>query len=292
MPPTQTSTSHRVPPSWAGLSLRDLWRWPLDALPSALDRTVLRASAALARRQLRAIEHWERVLPEHDPFILVANHGSRRETLYLAAALMLARGGRPVHFLADWNFRLIPGVGYLYAHTGVISVLRKDARPRILNRLKPFFVDETPALEQARARLLTGRSIALFPEGTINRDPRRLLRGRYGAARLSLETGVPVVPLGIRFIGSPRNQARRASGLAMSMHIGSSLIPTPELTGGGLHERSLASVRAWHGQIMTAIAALCGKTWSAAAPEVSPDAARPALPATEPHPVHPGGPSC
>jgi 1-acyl-sn-glycerol-3-phosphate acyltransferase len=293
MSPVQTPQLHPRLPAWQDVRPRDLWRWPLDALARPLDRGVLRAAAALARRQVRFIEHWERVMPNQDPFILVANHGSRRETVYLTAALMLARGGRPVHFLADWNFRLIPGIGYLYARTGAITVTRKDARPRVLNRLKPWFLHATPALEQARARLLAGGSLALFPEGTINRDPRRLLRGRCGAARLSLETSVPILPVGIRFCGGPGDTGHGASGRPMGISIGTPLAPLRDATGDATGKASLADVRAWHAEVMTAIATLCGKTWSpTAAPAVRRAGGPVTFTTTEPRAMVPGGPPC
>lgn len=291
MPTAQNRPPHPALPAWQSLGLRDLWCWPLGVLASPFDRAILRTAAALARRQVRAIEHWERALPTCDPFILVANHGCRRETVYLTAALMLARAGRPVHFLADWNFRLIPGIGYLYAGTGAITVTRKDARPRCLNRLKPLFSSETPALEQARARLLAGGSVGLFPEGTVNRDPLRLLRGRYGAARLSLETGASVLPVGIRFIGRRDGRAHSGSGLPMTIHFGTPLTPPSGGIEGAAGEASTASVRAWHAEMMTAVASLCGKTWSAAAPP-EPPAGPLGLPfsTTEPRAIGPGVP--
>ena len=291
MPTASSPALQPTLPAWQSLGLSDLWHWPLGALASPFDRAILRTAAALARRQVRAIAHWERVLPGRDPFILVANHSSRRETVYLTAALMLARGGRPVHFLADWNYLLIPGVGYLYAGTGAIAVTRKDARIPILNRLKPLFSCATPALEQARARLQAGDSVGLFPEGTVNRDPGLLLRGRFGAARLSLETGVPVLPVGIRFIGTPLGHPRGDSRSPMSIHIGAPLNPPPERTDGAIGEASIASVRIWHGEIMEAIASLCGKTWSAAAaPKVQAVSARLPIPTAQPRAIGPGGP--
>jgi len=256
--------------AWEGLGLGDLWCWPLPALPRRGDRTLLRLAATLARGQVRRLTGWERVLPERDPFVLVANHGSRRETLYLVAALMLARGGRPVHFLADWNFRLIPGVGYLYDRSGAITVIRKDARPSVLNRLKPRFASETPAMDQARARLQAGTAIALFPEGTVNRDSRHLLRGRFGAARLSLETGVPVLPMGIRFLGAPLRDGRSDLASPMDVRIGAAM--TPPSSGPG--PAPITAVRHWHADVMTAIAALCGKQWAAAPPVGVRNAAR------------------
>src|SRR5262245_22372084 len=165
------------------------------------DRLMLRALALFARRQIVAVHGLQHVRAAADPFILAANHSTCCESLLVPAALFLQRGGRIMHFLADWNFRLIPGVGYVYSRAQVVTVTRKPARPRILNLLKPLYTDAVPPLERARRHLVAGRSIGIFPEGQINRDPDRLLRGRRGTARLSLETSAPVVPVGIRFPG-------------------------------------------------------------------------------------------
>jgi 1-acyl-sn-glycerol-3-phosphate acyltransferase len=136
---------------------------------------------------------------------------------------------------------------------------------------------------------MAGGSVGLFPEGTVNRDPRRLLRGRFGAARLSLETGTPVLPVGIRFIGNPSDRDRGNSGLPISIHIGTPLRPPPEQAQAAGGTVSAMTVRAWHGEIMTAIASLCGKTWSAAASPQSPAAplGDPFL-TTEPRAIGPG----
>lgn len=61
----------------------------------------------LAVRQIHRIQHWEWQLPSADPVILAIKYSSRRGILYRTTILMLIRGGKPVHFLADWNFRLI-----------------------------------------------------------------------------------------------------------------------------------------------------------------------------------------
>lgn len=250
-------------PAWSALGLRELWRAPLPALAGPLERWVLRLAVLLARRQVAEIDGWERVLPARDPFILALNHGSRREVVYLTAALMLARGGRPVHFLADWNFRLIPGVGWLYDKSGAITVARKDARPRFLNRLRTRYTGALPPLKEARARLAAGGSIGIFPEGTVNRDAVRLLHGRHGAARLSLELGVPVLPAGIRFARRRGDGARHDTAGPMLIRFGTPLVPAPPATGPG--PASAAAVCAWHAGVMTAIAGLCGKSWPAAA---------------------------
>jgi 1-acyl-sn-glycerol-3-phosphate acyltransferase len=161
-----------------------------------------------------------------------------------------------VHFLADWNFRLIPGIGCLYARAQVVTVTRKSAKPRYLNALKPIYETSKSPLEQARAHLATGLSLGIFPEGKVNRDPTHLLRGRHGAARLSLESGVPVVPMGIRFAsGQPEHLI--GAGRGMELHIGAPFAP-PE---PALPRATLRAVTAWHAVIMTEIARLSGKMW-------------------------------
>jgi 1-acyl-sn-glycerol-3-phosphate acyltransferase len=230
---------------------REILQWPLPHQGPA-DRLLLRALALVARSQVRSISGLENLRPAMDPFILVANHSTRREALLMPALMVLHRGGRLIHFLADWNFCLIPGVGLIYRRSGAIIIARKPARPRVLNLFKPLFVEDEPALEQARTHLLAGRSVGMFPEGTVNRDPTRLLAGRSGAARLSLETGAPIVPMGIRF---PDAHMRPPSPGPMEIRIGAPLYPTEIMPGPA----PLAAVRAWHAMLMTEIGRLSGK---------------------------------
>jgi len=124
-------------------------------------------------------------------------------------------------------------------------VTHKRARPRLLEVCKPLFREALPPLGQARLHLLAGDSLGIFPEGTVNRDGERLLRGRHGAARLSLAAGVPVVPAGIR----------RGPSRTLELRIGAPQQPP----GDGM---GLAEVREWHAHIMAGIARLSGKRWS------------------------------
>src|SRR5262245_58365865 len=246
------------------------WRMPAarEILGCALpglglgDRLLLRAIGLLARCHIVSIHGLQHIGPACDPFILAANHGTRRESLLIPALLLLQRGGRRLHFLADWNFRLIPAVGLIYSRAQVVTVPGKSAKPRALNLFMPLYRPALRPFEQARAHLLAGRSIGIFPEGKVNRDPDRLLRGRRGAARLSIETGTPVVPMGIRFPTVERGQPIPGHA-AMELHIGAPLVPP----GSAQEEASLAAVTDWHATIMTAIARQSGKTWTGAAEE-------------------------
>jgi 1-acyl-sn-glycerol-3-phosphate acyltransferase len=171
---------------------------------------------------------------------------------------MLYRGGRLIHFMADWNFRLIPGIGLIYRRAQTITVTRKSARPHILDLLKPCYFERLTVLERARARLLVGMSVGIFPEGRVNSDRDRLLRGRTGAAYLSLQTGVPIIPAGIRL---PEAQPGRSAPRApLEIRIGAPLKP-PRLSREGA---AIADLRAWHAAIMGEISRLSGKAWSSA----------------------------
>jgi 1-acyl-sn-glycerol-3-phosphate acyltransferase len=235
-------------------TLSEIVSTPLPAL-GALDRTLVRGMAIAALGRIFTLSGLEHIAPARDPFILALNHSTRQEALLVPPLLFFLRGGQRIHFLADWNFRLIPPVDLLYRRAGAITVARKPARPRILNRLKPLFADAVPPLEQARAHLIAGRSVGIFPEGTVNRDCAHLLRGRPGAARLSLEAGVPVVPVGIRFPQTPNGAAIPAG--PMDIAIGPPLMPST-ITQPVSH----ASVRDRHAQIMSAIGQLSGKSWN------------------------------
>jgi 1-acyl-sn-glycerol-3-phosphate acyltransferase len=236
-----------------------VWRQPTtselfnQALPhlGLVDRMLTRSLGYFLFSRFSSIRGLEHVLSDGDPFVLALNHATRFEAVALPALLMYTRNGRRVHFLADWNFQMIPGMGVLYRRSGAIVVMRKSARPRFLNVLKPVFAHVEPSHRRALAHLRAGNSIGIFPEGTVNRDPARLLRGRLGAARLSLEACVPVVPGGIRIVGG---DARRPQ---LAVEFGPPLHPKAQVSD----TVTRADVRAWHNRIMIEIARFSGKAW-------------------------------
>ena len=240
---------------WRHPSLKELWQQPLPHL-GTFDRALARFCGYFLLPRFSSVSGLENVAPEADPFILALNHSSRFEALALPAILVYCRGGNRVHFLADWNFQLIPGVGLLYRRAGAIVVTRKSARPRFLNVVKPLYTHAASSMERARAHVIAGRSVGIFPEGTVNSHPTRLLRGRLGAARLSLETGVPVVPAGIRLSGGSRKRPM------LDLAFGRALQPdTVRSSGDGRSHITTADVKVWHTAIMREIARLSGKAW-------------------------------
>ena len=238
------------------LSLRTILGGPLPHLAGRwLTRGLLRAAVVATQPWLLELRYLDRISPQADPFILALNHSQKLESLTVPARLIFHRQGKLIHFVSDWNFRMVPLLGLILRRAETISLANKPARPRFLNAFKPWFTPPGSGFSRAQQLLLDGRSIGIFPEGTVNRDPRQLLPGRTGAAILSLTTGVPVIPAGIRFPDGPATGTIKES-MRLSLEIGEPLRPSRRIL-----EPSREAVRQWHALIMEEIARLSLKPW-------------------------------
>ena len=122
-------------------------------------------------------------LPKHGSYILVFNHVTNVDALAIAY-LVYVQLKRAPHFLAKESLFRVPVIGPILRAAGQIPVYRSGHR------------NDTP-LKAAHAYLEAGHTIAIFPEGTLTRSPELWpMRGKSGAIRLALETGVPVYPVG------------------------------------------------------------------------------------------------
>ena len=241
------------------LRLGTIWRKPLPHQKfSPLTRFLVRMTTTLSKRYVMGIEgQLDQLGAERDPTIFVANHNQRYEALMLPSLLFYLRDGKPVHFMADWNFALIPMVGLLYRHGQTILITRKKAKPKFLNVFKPLYRHKKPAFDRALERLRAGGAVGIFPEGTVNRDPLKLMRGLPGAARLALESGARVIPLGIRF---PEHEGDGPipDGAKMTVDVGYPIFPPAiKPSSGPLPEE----IEAFHVRIMMALAEESGKAW-------------------------------
>lgn len=241
------------------LSWTQIWKTPLPHLSHSWGaRFSIRVLLTLGKSRLIQVQGLENLTPNQDPFILTLNHNQRFEAIFLPALLALHRGGRMVHFLMDWLVLLYPLLGRITLYNEPIIVTRKSAKWRWLNRFKRKYAGLPPAFEQAEAFLRSGKPVGMFPEGTMNRNPERLLQGYSGAAHLSLTTQTKIVPVGISF---PRHRGSGQIGdwEPFCIRIGAAL-PPPKVNPSSPLE--VAEIRDWHRQIMQAISRLSGKQWT------------------------------
>jgi 1-acyl-sn-glycerol-3-phosphate acyltransferase len=146
-----------------------------------LGRVVL---TPLARLVYRPRVEGKAYVPRSGPVIFASNHLSFIDSIAIPVA-----APRPVHFLAKSSY--FDGSGFngwvsreFFTAIGAIPVQRGAGQAAL------------DALEQQRRLLDEGRAVALYPEGTRSLDG-RLYKGRTGVAFLALQSGAPVVPVGL-----------------------------------------------------------------------------------------------
>ena len=116
-------------------------------------------------------------LPQH--YILVANHPSAFEDIGIPAVF-------PVHSLAKIEVRDWWLVGRISTASGSLYVHRESKQSR------------SAAAGEIEAKLREGINIALYPEGGCK--GRRIFESfRYGAFEISLQTGVPILPVFLHY---------------------------------------------------------------------------------------------
>ncbi|MFN8053448.1 MAG: HAD-IB family hydrolase [Acidimicrobiales bacterium] len=185
---------HVVNPDARMFAVATLRRWPtryLDAPPGVPkiagfepQKLALMFTRAELMPFVRFRTYGKRRIPETGPAIIVGNHRSYFDPL--AIGYLLAQRGRPVRFLGKKEVFDAPIVGDFARAMGGIRVERGTG-------------SDAP-LEAAEQALAAGDMVAMMPQGTIPRgrafyEP--VLKGRWGAARLAHDTGVPVIPIGL-----------------------------------------------------------------------------------------------
>ena len=123
-------------------------------------------------------------IPSDGAAIIVFNHRSYFDPTVVG--LLFAKAGRNVRGLGKKEVFDVPIIGRLMRGMGGIRVERSSGS------------DEP--LQAAAAALEGGELVMMAPEGTIPRGPAffdPVLKGRWGAAKLAAQTGVPVIPVGL-----------------------------------------------------------------------------------------------
>ncbi|MGB0100674.1 MAG: lysophospholipid acyltransferase family protein [Nocardioides sp.] len=121
-------------------------------------------------------------IPETGGFVLALNHISHVDPL--TAAHIVHDHGRLPRYLAKSGLFKNKVLGYFLRSAGQIPVERSSR-------------NAAGAYDAAVAAVRAGECVVVYPEGTISRDPDGWpMTGKSGAARIALETGCPVIPVG------------------------------------------------------------------------------------------------
>ncbi|GAA4690676.1 lysophospholipid acyltransferase family protein [Nocardioides conyzicola] len=121
-------------------------------------------------------------IPSTGGFILVLNHVSHVDPL--TAAHIVYDHGRLPRYLAKSGLFKNKALAFFLRAAGQIPVERMSK-------------NAAGAFDAAVAAVRAGECVVVYPEGTLTRDPDGWpMTGKSGAARIALETGCPVIPVG------------------------------------------------------------------------------------------------
>lgn len=119
-------------------------------------------------------------IPATGAFVLAPNHYSNIDPVVIGLGIWAT--GRMPRYLAKASLFRIPVVGWLLRQSGQVPVERGGR-----NSADP--------LTQARRIAQEGLAVVIYPEGTLTREPDCWpMRGKLGAVRTALESGVPLIP--------------------------------------------------------------------------------------------------
>ena len=131
----------------------------------------------ITKRDWQGVEN----LPASGGFVVAPNHLSYVDPL--AFAHFLVDNDRPPFFLGKEGVFRIPVVGAILRGAEQIPVYRNTGQA-------------ADAFRAAVAAVESGKCVAVYPEGTLTRDPDTWpMVGKTGAARIALATRCPVIPV-------------------------------------------------------------------------------------------------
>lgn len=152
----------------------------MNVLYTVMRHVVAPAARLVYRPRVEGLEN----IPEDGPVIIAANHLSFVDSIIIPMVVP-----RRVFFLAKAEY--FEGTGFrgavsrwFFTSMGNIPVRRGQGR------------SARDSLDTAIKVLVDGGAFGIYPEGTRSLDG-KLHRGRTGVARIALESGAPVVPVGL-----------------------------------------------------------------------------------------------
>jgi len=128
--------------------------------------------------RFEGLEH----VPPEGPLLVACNHISYFDPL--AHGLALRKAGRRARFLAKGELYQNPVLKTVLSGAGQIPVQRGSG--------------STAPVDAAREALERGEAVVVYPESTVTKNPDfSPMQAKNGIARLTLASGVPVLPLAV-----------------------------------------------------------------------------------------------
>ncbi len=121
-------------------------------------------------------------VPKSGAFVLSPNHLTNLDPVIVGRVIW--KLGRAPRFLAKSSLFTVPFLGWLLRESGQVPVERTG----MVRGSDPLAAGELIAKN--------GLAVVVYPEGSLTRDPEYWpMRGKYGAVRMALEVGVPLIPV-------------------------------------------------------------------------------------------------
>ncbi len=195
-------------------------------------RNWLRLSGMTVR--VSGLEH----LDPDQTYVFIANHRS-----YLDTATVFAYTGRRLGLLGKKELLKVPILGYGMGYVNIMAIDRSN-RER---------ARET--VEAAIARIRSGRSFAVFAEGT-RAKPGEFLPFKKGAFYMAAQAGVPIVPIAIKntdYLMGKGTGETRAGTIEMVM------LPPVSTTGVSTDDEVKRLIAQVHQQIGEELGVVCAQ---------------------------------
>ena len=172
---------------------------------------------------LEGLEH----IPRTGPGLIACNHASYLDPIANAYAVL--RVGRRPRFLAKEELFRAPLLKWALPGLRQIPVRRG--------------VRDSAALDAAVGAVRRGEVVVVYPEGTVTRRADGLpMEGKTGVVRLSLMTGVPVVPM-VSWGSAPVWQKTGRGSLKPRRPVWVAAAPALDLPGSGVAPDDLDGVK-------------------------------------------------
>jgi 1-acyl-sn-glycerol-3-phosphate acyltransferase len=152
----------------------------------------------LSKIMYRVTRHNLEVIPEEGAAVLVCNHVTFVDSLFIAGSVQ-----RRIRFVMDHTFFKMPVLSYISRKGGVIPIASKKEHPETYEK----------AFDLISQALRNGELICIFPEGKLTGDG-QIDEFRPGIEKIIDRDPVPVIPLALR--GLWGSFFSRKAGAAMS----------------------------------------------------------------------------